>query len=146
MPKGLVPGEGEERDGAGAEAHAARPAEYLLWSDLMFFLLESCHEVRCIPIDSRGKQCLLKFLFINMYPTLPFSYLESSIRGTVSSVLQRWAGRCLQIRTMLMGGYQPCPSHLWRVDVESGGILCPTLTPFALWLVLVKNLLEAEGL
>lgn len=53
MPKGLVPGEGEERDGAEAEAHAAHLAEYLLWSDLIFFLLESYHEVRCTPIDSK---------------------------------------------------------------------------------------------
>lgn len=67
MPKGLVPGEGEERDGAGAEAHLA---EYLLWRDLIFFLLESCHNVRCTPIDSREKRCLLKFLFTRHVPNI----------------------------------------------------------------------------
>ena len=103
----LVPGEGEERYGAGAEAHAAHLAEYLPWSDLIFFLLGCCREVRCTPIASRGQQCPLKC------PSLPFSYLESSRTGAGSPLLQnrcrvssapRWAGHCLQMSSTLVGG------------------------------------------
>lgn len=54
----------------GQEAHAAHLAEYLLWNDLVFFLLERCHKVRCTPIDRRGKQCLLKFLSIRHVPNV----------------------------------------------------------------------------
>lgn len=86
MPKGLVPSEGEVRDGAGAEAHAAHLVEYLLWSDLIFFLLECCHEVRCTPIDSREKQCPLKFLFIRHVPNIAIFLLgELHKRCNVSS-------------------------------------------------------------
>lgn len=134
----------------GQEAHAAYLAEYLLWNDLISFLLERCHKVRYTPIDSRGKQCLFKFLLLGMYPALPFSYLESSLTDAVSPLLPCWAGHCLQMSSVPVGGSlgsQPCPSHLWRVGVESGGALSALpLGCFVLWHMFVKNLLEAAGL
>lgn len=85
--QGSCLGEGEERYGAGAEAHTAHLAEYLPWSGLVFFLLECCHEVKCAPIDSRGKQCPLKLSFIGHVANIAIFLLgELHSRYNVSSV------------------------------------------------------------
>lgn len=85
-----------------------------------------------------------------MYPALPAFYLETSLTSTASPLFQHWAGHCVQMSPMPVGGFLGCqtPSYspaqmVWN-QVGLQRPLCPVLIPFTSWHMLVKGILEAE--